>query len=229
MPLMTVILPANAGIFFAQIMQITAFEVLDTKPYLDSYLRLEPTDPVNANFESLGLESIYFLHNLGTLLFAFVFYLVMVILSKLLLLCNEDEIHLYSPLPSWNYCGKILHRNLFWGSLINLVTEAYSMMILSCMINLKYLRWDSFSVIFMSSLSILVTLVLLAYPAFLAWKLTKDFDSLDTWHMKRKYGKWYEELDLRNGKMVLLQPIWFLVRRFLMSMMVIFLRTTVIW
>jgi len=91
MPLMTVILPANAGIFFAQLMQITAFEVLDTKPYLDSYLRLEPADPINANFEAVGLESIYFLHNLGTLLFAFVFFLVMVILSKLLLLCEEDN------------------------------------------------------------------------------------------------------------------------------------------
>jgi len=103
------------------------------------------------------------------------------------------------------------------------------MLTLSCMINLRYLKWDSFSLIFMSSLSILVTLVLLAYPAFFAWKLTKDFDSLETSKFKKKYGKFYEELDLRNGKMVLLQPIWFLVRRFLMSMMVIFLRTTVIW
>jgi len=230
MPLLTVILPANAGIFFAQIMHITAFEVFDTKPYLDSYLRLEPADPVNANFEAVGLESIYFPQNLGTLLLAFVFYLVMVILSKLLLLCSEDEVkvNLYSPCPSFNECGKILHRNLFWGSLINLVTEAYSMMTLSCMINLKYLRWDSFSLIFMSSLSILVTLVLLAYPAFFAWELTKDFDSLETWHMRKKYGKWYEDLDLRNGKMVLLQPIWLLVRRFIMSVMVVFLSKTVI-
>jgi len=104
---MTVILPANAGMFFAQIMTIAAFEVFDTKPYLDSVLYLEPADPINANFEAVGLESIYFLHNLGTLLFAFVFFLVMVILSKLLLLCEEDnsrenEIYMYGELPNWN-------------------------------------------------------------------------------------------------------------------------------
>ena len=107
MPLLTVILPANAGMFFAQIMTISAFEVFDTKPYLDSVLHLEPADPINANFEAVGLESIYFLHNLGTLLFAFVFFLVMVILSKLLLLCEEDnsrenEIYMYGELPNWN-------------------------------------------------------------------------------------------------------------------------------
>jgi len=103
------------------------------------------------------------------------------------------------------------------------------MLTISCMINLKYLRWDSSSLIFMSILSILVTLVLLSYPAFFAWKLTKNFHSLETWHFKRKYGKCYEDVDLRNGNMVLLQPIWFLLRRFIVSVMVVFFNTTVIW
>jgi len=103
------------------------------------------------------------------------------------------------------------------------------MLTISCMINMRYLRWDAANVIFMSSLSILVTLLLLAYPVFFAWKLTKNFDSLDERSFKKKYGKFYEELDLRNGKMVLLQPVWFLLRRFTLSVMVVFLNTTVIW
>jgi len=76
MPLFKVILPANAGMFFAQLMTIAAFEVFDTKPYLDRLLRLEPTDPINSNFESIGLESIYLLHNMGTLVFAFAFFVL---------------------------------------------------------------------------------------------------------------------------------------------------------
>ena len=90
MPLFLVILPANAGMFFAEMMKIAAFEVFDTKPYLDSYLHLDPTDPVNANFEAVGLESIYFLHNLGTLLLAFVFFLAVVVFAKLCRLCCND-------------------------------------------------------------------------------------------------------------------------------------------
>jgi len=203
-------------------MQIAAFEVFDTKPYLDGYLHLQPTDPVNANFESVGLESIYLLHNLGTLLLAFVFFLAMVILSKLLLLCKEK---VYGNCPDFNNCGKKLHRNLYWGAWINLVTEAYSMLTISCMINLRYLTWDAAGTIIMSITTIVVTLLLLLYPAYFAWKLTKNFDSLDERRFKMQYGKFYEDLDLRNGKMVLLQPIWFLARRFLLSVMVVFFRT----
>ena len=57
-------------------MAITAFEVVDTKPFLDRLLRLEPTDPVNSNYEAIGLESIYLLHNMGTLVLAFVFFML---------------------------------------------------------------------------------------------------------------------------------------------------------
>jgi len=103
------------------------------------------------------------------------------------------------------------------------------MLTISCMIGMRYLRWDAPNVILMSSLTIFVTLLLLAYTVFFAWKLTKNFDSLDEKDFRQKYGKFYEELDLRNGKMVLLQPIWFLLRRFLLSFMVVFLNTTVIW
>ena len=76
MPLFLVTLPPNAGMFFAQLMSITAFEVIDTKPYLDRLLRLEPTDPVNSNYEAIGLESLYLLHNMGTLVLALVFLLL---------------------------------------------------------------------------------------------------------------------------------------------------------
>jgi len=76
MPLLNVTLPPNAGMFFAQLMAIAAFEVVDTKPFLDRLLRLEPTDPVNSNYEAIGLESIYLLHNMGTLVLAFVFFML---------------------------------------------------------------------------------------------------------------------------------------------------------
>ena len=40
MPLFTVTLPANAGMFFAQMMTIAAFEFFDTKPYLMQHYSL---------------------------------------------------------------------------------------------------------------------------------------------------------------------------------------------
>jgi len=220
MPLFTVTMPANAGMFFAQMMQIAAFEIIDTKPYLDEYLRLEPSDPVNANFEAVGLESVYFLHNLGTLAVAFVFFVAVSLFSALLVLCTNKKV---------NHTGEKLQQKLFWGALINLVTESYSMLTVSCMINLRYLQWNAVNLAFMSLLTIVVTLVLLALPIYIGRLLSNNFNVLDHSKFKRKYSAFYCELHLHNGQMVLLQPIWFFVRRFLLAMMVVFCGTTVIW
>jgi len=113
MPLFKVTLPANAGMFFSQMMTIAAFEVIDTKPYLDAMLHLPPTDPVNSNFEAIGLESRYFLHNLGTLALGYVFFLLSVAFASL---CRK------SSYPNVKYFGETLQTSLFWGSLIELTT-----------------------------------------------------------------------------------------------------------
>ena len=92
MPLFKVTLPANAGMFFAQMMQIAAFEVVDIKPLLDGLFGLDPSEPLNANFEAVGLESIYLLHNMGTICLVFVVYFFAVLLSYGLKMSSNDRI-----------------------------------------------------------------------------------------------------------------------------------------
>ena len=65
-------------------MGIAAFDLFDIKDYLDLILDLEPTDPVNAKLETLGFESLYFLHNLGTFTVVILGYTLLVILWFLL-------------------------------------------------------------------------------------------------------------------------------------------------
>jgi len=170
MPLLMVTLPPNAGMYFAQLMTIAAFEVFDTKPFLDRLLRLEPTDPVNSNYEAVGLESLYFLHNMGTLVLAFVFFMLEAAVS---LLCRSSS---HRKIKEF---GDKLHKQLFWGSFITLVTEAYSMLTISCMINLRFLSWGSFSIGMMSVFAILTTLFLIAFPAYLGWLLKTNFQNLE--------------------------------------------------
>jgi len=109
------------------------------------------------------------------------------------------------------------------------VTEAYAMLTISCMINLRFLKWGSFSIGMMSVFAILTTVFLTAFPAYLYWLLKTNFQSLELRSFKKKYSAFYEELELRNGEMVLLQPIWFLLRRLMLAVMVVFLNTAVIW
>ena len=69
MPLFKVSIPANADMLFKKIMEIAAFEIFEIGEPLDKLLDLEPTGPFNRNFDSVGLESIYLINNLGTLNF----------------------------------------------------------------------------------------------------------------------------------------------------------------
>ena len=87
MPLFKTITPANAGLFFKQIMQIAAFDIVEISGPLDSLLNLEPTDPINQNFETVGFESVYLLNNMGTLAIAYLIWLTVACIAVLLRMC----------------------------------------------------------------------------------------------------------------------------------------------
>lgn len=59
-------MPANAGQVFKYLTKIAAFDVFEIGDYVDEILELEESDPVNINFESLGFETQWFIHNMGS-------------------------------------------------------------------------------------------------------------------------------------------------------------------
>ena len=59
-------MPANTGTFFGKLMSIVAFDIYEVDGYFDYYLSMQPSEPINEKFETIGLESIYFMNNLGT-------------------------------------------------------------------------------------------------------------------------------------------------------------------
>ena len=59
-------MPANTGMFFNQLTRIAAYDFLEISEYLDNWLSLVPTNPVNEKYDTIGLGSLYFLNNLGT-------------------------------------------------------------------------------------------------------------------------------------------------------------------
>jgi len=130
MPLFKVLMPANASLFFAQMMAIAAFDLIETGPYLDVLLNLPPSDPVNSNFSAVGFETRYVLHNMGTLLLALVIYLISAIFAYTMRkMCCDIVV----------YRGQLWHEQLFYGTLINIVTESYSIFSVSCLINVQHL------------------------------------------------------------------------------------------
>ena len=95
-PLCAVILPINAASFFSEIRKISAFQFFATSDWLDEWLDIPSTTPVNDNFNELGLGTKYILNNLGTLLIFFLAYptlvLVYYIIFPLRNLCRGFKI-----------------------------------------------------------------------------------------------------------------------------------------
>ena len=81
----------------------------------------------------------------------------------------------------------------------------------------------------MSNLSIFCLVALIAFPLGYGIFLTTQFENLTNASIKDKHAEFYTQLKLRNGRMVVLQPIWFLTRRLLLAIIVVFLGSTVIW
>ena len=66
-PLFKIILPANAATFFKKLMEIAAFDFIENIEPLSWLVGTgTSSEPVNGNFEALGLETTRFLSNLGT-------------------------------------------------------------------------------------------------------------------------------------------------------------------
>lgn len=112
-------MPANAGLFFRSIMQVAAFDFYDITDIVHNSFSLEPTEPIDQNFESIGFESLYFLINLGTMAFFFIVYFFALLLTLLVgLFASKSNKRVYS-------CHKAMKGKLFWGSLITLMLESY--------------------------------------------------------------------------------------------------------
>ena len=115
-----------------------------------------------------------------------------------------------------------MHRTLAFGTLITILKESYSIFTVSCMINLAYLTWDSTAEITMSVFAIFFLVVLVGFPVFYGVYLSRNFQFLNSKIISERHSKFYEDLDLRQGRSCLLLPIWFLVRRLMLSIIVVF-------
>ena len=78
-------------------MKMASFDLIPIGNYLDDNLDMEPRDPINTNFETIGFDSMYCLINLGSMLIfmilfpifaAFEFILRFMHCKYVIILCN---------------------------------------------------------------------------------------------------------------------------------------------
>ena len=89
MPLFHVQLPANAAIFFRNVMEIAAFDFIELDDTVLEIFQLEALDPIDANFEAVGFQSQYVLINMGSLIIFYLVYFVLCIVVPQLTICDS--------------------------------------------------------------------------------------------------------------------------------------------
>ena len=131
LPLFDASMPANTGMVFQYLTKIAAFDLLEIGDFVDEFLELEQTDPVDNNFETLGFESQWFINNVGSffiyLLWCFsnvVFYLLVAALNK-----------------TSGHCSRLKRKlgvAIFWNKLSMAIFESILVVGLSCFITFRH-------------------------------------------------------------------------------------------
>ena len=118
--------------------------------------------------------------------------------------------------------------SLYYKSLLNIMMESYAIIAVCCMINLQYLKWSCYGEIVQTSISILALIVIIAFPIFIVTYLRKAFRS-DADLIRHRFEPCFEELEMKKGPSVLWHPFYFLIRRLLLAVIVVFFREHLIF
>lgn len=121
-----------------------------------------------------------------------------------------------------------LKNVVFWNLLIMLVMESYLEMHLSSTINIVNLLFSSNSGDWLAAVtSILVAIILNVFPFALFYFLHRNFSRVSEESFKARFSAAYEGLNTED-KAFLFQPLFFLLRRMLFSLIVVLAQDTTI-
>lgn len=89
LPLFDVSFPANSQRVFDSLSNIAAYDIYEIGDHVNQFLDLDPTEPINEKYESIGFESLYFINNLGTFTVTVLLFQAVLTLWVLLWLLNS--------------------------------------------------------------------------------------------------------------------------------------------
>ena len=129
MPLWEINMPAHTAMVFGYIFQIANFDLLPTSEIWHYFFPDIPqTNVINSKLESVGYSNEYLIFNLGTILFSFVAYLLMIPCYFLIKFMKNK-------IPSLQRTFIWFHELTFWNYPITLITESFASIAMCVMIN----------------------------------------------------------------------------------------------
>ena len=121
-----VALPSNAWVFFTSLVSLVNFDIIDTEPISRKILRLYLDHPFTDKFDELGYGSTFFIINMGMLLYAFIGFILGLLLIPILAKINYSRAQTLKTK---------LRRSLMWGTFIDYFNESYLVTAMSFLIS----------------------------------------------------------------------------------------------
>ena len=89
-------------VLIEQLMRLAALDILPMDEPINYLLDIEPTDPLNEKFEGVGLESEYFLNNMGSLFLVYFCFPIVCLVNYFLGKCPKSCKRIHSLNNSLN-------------------------------------------------------------------------------------------------------------------------------
>ena len=180
MPLWNVQLPGNAALFYGFIMQIASFDLIDMMPLWGLlFPTLPKTQPINSNFDTIGYNDLYFMHNIGSISLMILAWPALALSILFMTPCTK--------VPCMVKLRIKLKNMIFWNSTVKTITETYTIFVMCVLINTLnvrfsflffQLKFETPGEITSSSLTIFFGILVILTPLILCVYMYKKFRKL---------------------------------------------------
>ena len=164
----------------------------------------------------MSFDSTYFLYNMGSLLIAWLSIPVLALVT-LYLRCFS---YCFTKNKRLKRLIRKLENQTFWNYPIRVFNESASIIYMCCLINLQHPTFTTNGDKISTSMAICFLFIATTLPIVFTLIMIKQSGRLDDPTVKEKYGEIYEGLNLKRGKKLAIQPLFFFMRRLLLAIAV---------
>ena len=216
--------PAITLIVNKILLNIAAFNLVDTKKYLDSHLYFLPEeDPYSQSFELCDYESTLLLENASSTVWMYNFHLaILIVFVGPVLLINK------LCKGTLECLKKKIEKYFFWNGLIRLFMETFFELALVAVLNVHTVDWSTpfRAVMYSNVLAVLFLVLLGVLSIFLFVFYCINFKILNEECFQNKYGSGLLSTNTAKKvypRSILAYPVFFIIRRILFVVSVIYL------
>ena len=154
-------------------------------------------------------------NNMGTMIFLHALYPLTILLELAMRKCTSCSKRIKRK-------QKDMNRSLYWSSLLIILFESYAVVTICCLIGLHVIGFETAGMALQSSICIIYFIFFLTVPFAMICYVAYIFTEVESKEVVEKFGHILKSLDTkRRGRIVLLQPTWFLLRRLTLSIAVV--------